>query len=143
MDELIAALERVAEAARVWCRNPRSPAAQQAVSRALDELEEYEEAVEPITQVTHPEAALKVRAAVAVVPGGRYSIHGSSEEPDDHAIRNHVYARLCHIENCTVHFIEAVVPVAVPLTVPAEVEEGVDDFEITSDARPTEPARAE
>lgn len=122
----LAALEKVAAASRVLCRNPRSLGAQRDLGYALDELDDFEEDYEPVTQVgTHP-PMIRVRAAVAVAPGGRFSVHGSSEEQDEDVLRNHVYARLCHIENCTVHFVEALVPMAVPTVVQAIVEEAVE-----------------
>jgi hypothetical protein len=123
----LAALERVATASRVVCRNPRSPSAQRELGYALDDLDGFEgDDAEPVTQVGTQPPMIQVRAAVAVAPGGRFSVHGSSEEQDEDVIRNHVYARLCHVENCTVHFIEAFVPLASPVIVGAHVEEAVE-----------------
>lgn len=123
----LGALERVATASRVVCRNPRSLSAQRALGYALDELDGFEDDdTEPVTQVGTQPPMIRVRAAVAVAPGGRFTVHGSSEEQDEDVIRNHVYARLCHIENCTVHFIEAFVPLASPVVVGAYVEEAVE-----------------
>lgn len=123
-------LERVALAAREWSRNPRSLSAQRGMSASLDELDDLSDtAVEPTTRVVPQPSAMVVRAAVAVAPGGRYSIYGSSEEDDDNVVRNHVYARLCHVENCTVHFVEAVVPVATEVKVWAEVDDAIEEIE--------------
>lgn len=122
----LAVLEKVAEAGRAVCRNPTSLNAQRDLGFALDELDDFEESDEPVTQVGTQPPMIQIRAAVAVAPGGRFTVHGSSEEQDEDVIRNHVYARLCHIENCTVHFIEALVPIAAPVVVQAIVEEAVE-----------------
>ena len=123
----LAALERVATASRIVCRNPRSLNAQRELGYALDELDGFEDSTdEPVTQVGTQPPMIRVRAAVAVAPGGRFTVHGSSEEQDEDVIRNHVYARLCHVENCTVHFIEAFVPLASPVIVGAHVEDAVE-----------------
>lgn len=132
----IAVLERVADAARAVCRTPGSIKARWNLDAALDELELFDgEPDEPVTEVSElAPKPVAVRAAVAVAKGGRYCVYGSSEEREDNVLKGRVFARLCHVENCTVHFLEALVPVS-PSVVTVRAEAGPDRSD-----RETEPA---